>query len=120
MPNCQNCKTDFIIAPEDFAFYERIGVPAPTLCWRCRMQRRIASRASRTLYKDQCDLCGKDTVSLYHPGSPFKVYCSPCWIGDGWDAMDPPAGFLQKYKCRPERIRNRHCAGAERSCVLPK
>ena len=27
-------------------------------------------------------------VSLYHPGSPFTVYCSPCWIGDGWDAMD--------------------------------
>ncbi len=28
--NCQNCKKDFIIEPEDFNFYEKIKVPAPT------------------------------------------------------------------------------------------
>lgn len=29
---CQNCKNRFIIEPEDFAFYEKIGVSAPIFC----------------------------------------------------------------------------------------
>ena len=32
---CQNCKQDFIIESEDFNFYEKIKVPAPTLCPEC-------------------------------------------------------------------------------------
>ena len=35
--NCQNCKKDFIIEPDDFSFYEKIKVPAPTFCPECRM-----------------------------------------------------------------------------------
>ena len=30
--NCQNCKKDFTIESEDFAFYEKIKVPPPTWC----------------------------------------------------------------------------------------
>ena len=29
---CQNCKNDFIIEPDDFSFYEKMKVPAPTFC----------------------------------------------------------------------------------------
>ena len=36
---CQNCKSEFIIEPEDFNFYEKIKVPAPTWCPECRMIR---------------------------------------------------------------------------------
>jgi len=39
--NCQNCKKDFTIEPEDFNFYEKIKVPPPTFCPECRLQRRI-------------------------------------------------------------------------------
>ena len=28
----QNCKKEFTIEPEDFNFYEKIKVPAPTFC----------------------------------------------------------------------------------------
>ncbi len=27
---CQNCKTDFVIADEDFNFYTKVEVPPPT------------------------------------------------------------------------------------------
>ena len=30
--NCQNCKKDFVIEPDDFLFYEKMKVPAPTFC----------------------------------------------------------------------------------------
>ena len=85
---CQNCKNEFRIEPEDFLFYEKIKVPAPTWCPECRLKRRLISRQDRTLYRDNCDLCGKDMMSMYHPDSPYTVYCSPCWWSDKWDALE--------------------------------
>ncbi len=84
--NCQNCKNDFTIEPDDFGFYAQIGVPAPTLCFTCRQKRRYAWRNERNLYRRNCDLCGKSTVTIYSSNKPYKVYCVPCWWGDGWDA----------------------------------
>ncbi|KKU75250.1 MAG: hypothetical protein UY01_C0018G0006 [Candidatus Nomurabacteria bacterium GW2011_GWB1_47_6] len=84
--NCQNCKKDFTIDPEDFNFYEKIKVPPPTWCPECRQLRRYAWRNERNLYRRPCDLCGKSTVTIYSPNKPHKMYCQPCWWGDGWDA----------------------------------
>lgn len=83
--NCQNCKKDFTIESEDFNFYEKIKVPPPTWCPTCRQQRRYAWRNERTLYRRNCDLCQKNTVTVYSPNKPYKVYCHECWWGDGWD-----------------------------------
>lgn len=83
--NCQNCKRGFVIEGEDFNFYEKIKVPPPTWCPECRQQRRYAWRNERTLYRRDCDLCDKSTVTIYSPNKPHKVYCNECWWGDGWD-----------------------------------
>ncbi len=83
---CQNCKKDFVIEPEDFNFYEKIKVPPPTFCPKCRFQRRMAWRNERVLYKRSCDLCKERIISMYHPKAQFPVFCRECWYGDGWDA----------------------------------
>jgi len=85
---CQNCKKEFTIEPDDFAFYEKIKVPAPTFCPECRQRRRYAWRNELTLYRRDCDLCGKSTVTIYSPNKPYKVYCPPCWWSDKWSALD--------------------------------
>ncbi len=85
---CQSCEKEFIIEPEDFVFYEKIKVPPPTWCPDCRQQRRYAWRNERVLYRRPCDLCAKSTVTIYSPNKPFKVYCPPCWWGDGWSGLD--------------------------------
>jgi hypothetical protein len=86
---CQNCKKDFIIEPDDFAFYEKIKVPPPTFCPDCRLQRRISHRNERMLYHRACDLCGKKVISIYHPGGKNIVYCRECWWSfDKWDPMN--------------------------------
>jgi len=82
---CEHCGQNFTIEPEDFSFYEKIKVPAPTWCFNCRQQRRYAWRNERTLYKRNCDLCGKSTVTIYSQNKPYKVYCNECWWSDGWD-----------------------------------
>src|SRR3989344_2387591 len=82
---CQNCKQQFTIEPEDFQFYEKIKVPAPTWCSRCRQERRLTFFNLINLYKRKCDLCKKDSISMYPPEAPYTIYCPKCWWGDGWD-----------------------------------
>lgn len=85
---CQNCKQNFVIEPEDFEFYEKIKVPPPTWCPDCRLQRRLAFRNERMLYKRPCGLCGASTISMYDPEGPIQSYCGPCWWSDKWNPLD--------------------------------
>ena len=90
---CQNCKKDFTIEPDDFGFYEKIGVPPPTFCPECRRQRRWAWRNNISLYSRKCDLCGKSVVSIYSPDSGLTIYCNKCWWSDKWD----PKSYAAEY-----------------------
>lgn len=85
---CQNCKTQFTIEPDDFGFYEKIKVPPPTWCPECRMMRRMTYRNERTLYKQNCDLCKKPTISMYNPENKYIIYCNECFNSDEWDPME--------------------------------
>lgn len=101
---CQNCKNNFVIEAEDFDFYKKIDVPAPTFCPECRMQRRMASRNERTLYKRKCDMTGKDMITIFAPDKPLTVYFHKEWWGDGWDPheygmdYDPNRSFWEQYR----------------------
>ena len=100
---CQNCKIAFEIEPEDFAFYEKMNVPPPTFCPECRFQRRLMLDNERSLYRGECELCGKDIMSSYPPETPLTVYCSPCWWSDGWNDLehgveyDPSRPFFEQF-----------------------
>lgn len=108
MPNqtkiCQNCQKEFIIEPEDFDFYDKIKVPAPTFCSDCREQRRIAFRNERSLYKRKCDLCEEIVVARVSPDKPYPMYCKKCWWSDKWDALsygrnyDFKKPFFEQFK----------------------
>ena len=101
--NCQNCKKDFIIEPDDFSFYEKIKVPPPTFCPECRFQRRLAFMNVYSLYKRKCDKCGLNIVSMFHKDKKELVFCSKCWWADDWDGTeysldyDPNRNFLEQF-----------------------
>lgn len=101
---CQNCKKEFPIESDDIAFYEQMSVPAPTFCPECRLQRRLAYRNERSLYKIKCALCGKDSFSIAEQGKPYTMYCADCWYGDDWDRFqygqdyDFSRLFLEQFK----------------------
>jgi hypothetical protein len=86
--NCQNCKKDFTIEPEDFNFYEKIKVPPPTFCPECRAMRRMIWRNERSLYHNTCAFSGKKVVSMFSPESKLTVYDRDIWWGDKWDPLD--------------------------------
>lgn len=100
---CQNCKQQFTIEPEDFNFYEKIKVPPPTFCPKCRLIRRLSWRNERSLYRRTCGLCAKPILSVYSQESGMNVYCNPCWWSDKWDSLsygvdlDPSRSFFEQF-----------------------
>src|SRR3989338_8999435 len=86
---CQNCKTEFRIEPEDLAFYKKINVPEPTFCQDCRLQRRMAWRNERMLYRRKCMAPGhtEDLISNFAPEKPYIIYDQDFWWSDAWDPM---------------------------------
>jgi hypothetical protein len=108
--NCQNCKKEFTIEPDDFGFYEKIKVPPPTFCPECRAIRRFLWRNENCLYKRNCGLCGKKVISVYPESTVFPVYCHECWWSDKWDAqsyqskVDFEKSFLLQWKNLSERV----------------
>lgn len=99
---CRNCKTSFVIALEDFSFYEKMGSPAPVICPDCRFKRNFLFRNERTLYRRTCAKCEKQIISMYHPKSPYVVYCHACYESDTWDPYsyakdyDPKRPFIEQ------------------------
>jgi len=101
---CQNCKHDFTIEPDDFSFYKKIKVPAPTFCPECRMIRRMTWRNERSLFKRNCDFTGEPIITMFHPDTQVKVYEHDIWWSDKWDPTeygidyDFARPFFEQYK----------------------
>ncbi|MFA5773583.1 MAG: hypothetical protein WC908_02845 [Candidatus Paceibacterota bacterium] len=85
---CQNCKNDFTIESDDFSFYEKIKVPAPTFCPECRMIRRMTWRNERSFFKRDCDFTGKPIITMFHPEANVKIYDHDVWWSDKWEPTD--------------------------------
>ena len=101
---CQNCKNDFTIEPDDFVFYEKMKVPAPTFCPECRIIRRMTWRNERTLYHRKCDATGKNIITMFAPEQPVVVYERDYWWSDSWDQLasgqdyDFSKPFFQQFR----------------------
>ncbi|MEI7709315.1 MAG: hypothetical protein WCI76_01205 [bacterium] len=90
---CQNCSKDFTIEADDFGFYEKIKVPAPTFCPECRYIRRLLDRNEYNLYRRKCDATGKSIISIYRQDVPFPVYDQEYWKSDAFDATEHGRDF---------------------------
>ncbi len=92
---CTHCSEQFTITDVDVDFLTRlapmiagqkIDLPYPTHCPKCRKIRRYAWRNEKNIYKRKCDATGKDIISLFSPDAPCPVYESEYWYSDRWDA----------------------------------
>jgi hypothetical protein len=84
---CQNCKNQFTIEPEDFNFYEKIKVPPPTWCPECRAVRRLIFWNERNLFRNKNEVTGKEIFSTYPKASGLKIYEHDYWWSDNWEPM---------------------------------
>ncbi len=107
---CQNCKANFDIVPEDFAFYERIKVPPPTWCPQCRFQRRMSWRNGWHLFKNREILKGEEIFSFFPAENKIPIYERDYWFSDAWDPMeygrdyDFSRPFFEQFKEFMEKV----------------
>lgn len=86
--NCPKCSANFEITDDDRVFYKKFDVPEPTICFDCRLQRKLVHSNQLHLYKRKCDLTGQSIISNYHADHKFPVYEQKEWFTDKWDACD--------------------------------
>ncbi len=94
--NCLVCLNSFSISQSEKDFIikvsptfgtQKIEIPLPTLCPKCRQKRRICFRSERSLYKRKCDATGKEMISIYSPLSKHTVYHHEYWWNAQWDPL---------------------------------
>lgn len=137
--NCAHCKKEFTITDDHQSFYQKIGVPEPSWCPRCRLIRRIMHANVWSVYWRNCDKCGANTLSMFSKDKKVTVFCPKCWWADDWDGTeyakeyDPSRPFLEQLRelvygtpwvsqetIGPTMIRSEYCNGASylKNCYL--
>jgi hypothetical protein len=74
-----NCSTVFRIIPNEFAFYRRMNLPLPRLCFSCRHADRLRYQSMPRLWKRSCAKCNAAIQTSYAPDRPEIVYCESCY-----------------------------------------
>lgn len=92
---CKRCAQNFDIKDRDIVFYDKISpvfsgkkysILPPTLCPKCRMQRRMAWRTREYFFRP-CGLTKKQCLSIYPPDAEVVTYSPEAFFGDGWDGL---------------------------------
>jgi len=76
-----NCTIGFKIIQAEQDFYNKMGLPIPTLCPNCRHHERLKQRNPLKLWHRQCMKpgCPNEFETSYAPDRPEIVYCEQCY-----------------------------------------
>lgn len=79
--SCKNCKQNYKIIPQEFAFYKEHVLPIPDMCPSCRHITRMRKRNPRHLWHRQCmnEGCQNEFETTYAPDRPEMIYCESCY-----------------------------------------
>lgn len=116
---CESCKKQFTIEPDDFALYEKIGIPAPNQCPRCRWQHLAAFWNFGRFRKTQSALSGKSIITTFPPSVRFPLYDHTEFVGDDWDptsygrAYDSKRSFFEQFAELQKEVPHPHQLGTK-------
>ena len=85
--NCQNCKKDFVIEPDDFSLYEKLDLPAAVLCPPCRTKYLLAFWVFGRFRIAKSGLSGKTIITVLPESVPFPIYERNEFVSDAWDPL---------------------------------
>jgi hypothetical protein len=103
---CRLSGAEFFVTDKDLEFYDKISpifggekyaIPSPTLCPEERSRRRLSYRNELTLYTRECDLSGKEIISIYNEECDFPVYEPSAWWSDKWSPKSINVDFSRVF-----------------------
>lgn len=77
---CKHCNKNYRIIPQELAFYKKMRLPIPTLCFDCRHLKRKSLQNPQRLYSRTCAKCSAAIETTYAPDRSEKVYCENCYL----------------------------------------
>ena len=102
MKTCKQCQKNFEVTDQDRAFYKKVSpvfngqtylIPEPTLCPRCRQQRRLSWRNEINLFQTTCAKSDKKILSMYSADCGYVIYDQTEWWKDDWDPLQYGCDF---------------------------
>jgi hypothetical protein len=83
--SCSDCSNDFNISRWESNFLEKIDLPLPRRCPRCRSRRRLLHLNQIHLNKRTCDATNKLIFSHFSEKVVHPVYAPEYWHSDAYD-----------------------------------
>lgn len=114
---CQNCKNQFEITLDEKALYDKIGIPTPGECFKCRMQHLFAFWMFGKFRKGKSDLGGQSLITILPAKTRYPIYTSHEWFSDAWDPFsygreyDPNRPFFEQFGELQRQVPRPHQTG---------
>jgi len=71
-------------------------LPIPSLCFECRLQRKLAFRNEYTFYKRKCNASWENIISIYSPNKDYVIYKYDFWLSDKWNPLEYGMEYNEK------------------------
>ncbi len=115
--NCQNCKKDFAITPEEFSAYQKVGIELPVICFSCRVQQHFSFWPFGKFRKGTSALSGESFITVLSEHVKYPIYTLKEWHSDAWDPMvygiayDPNRSFFDQLVDLQVKVPRPHQTG---------
>ena len=112
---CKNCTFSFEISPDEFGIYERLEMPLPKICAKCRWQIHLGFWVFGKFRKGKSDLSGESIITTLPEQTRFPVYSAKKWLSDTWEAptieYDPNRPFFDQLRELQSKTPHPHQVG---------
>lgn len=116
---CQNCKNQFTIDLGDFDYYERLDLPLPDLCPKCRWKYHLAFWLNGRFRITTSALSGKRIITVLPESVLFPIYDRDEFVSDAWDPLaygqdyDPSRAFIDQLVELQAKVPHPHQTGTQ-------
>ncbi len=116
---CQNCKNEFTIEPDDFAFYNRLDIPPSDLCSYCRWKHLLAFWVFGKFRKTVSALSGKNIITTFPESVKFPLYNRNEFVSDEWDLLscgvdyNETDSFFKQFQILQAKVPHPHQSGTK-------
>lgn len=77
--SCSNCSRGFKIGPLEFTLLQKMGIPVPHSCLKCRLSYRFGRLNPMKLWERNCAKCDISITTAFSPDRPEVIYCEKCY-----------------------------------------
>lgn len=77
--SCSTCPKKYKVLPLEYTILERLNLPIPDHCPKCRESARFAKINVPRFYERNCAKCNTEITTAFAPERPETVYCEKCY-----------------------------------------